>query len=123
MKMLDLEMTYTHMLQVELPFLSGRWSTLPKQKPLQMDVVQEWSQNIVPLSQSGAAPIWEAGNPVGSVLEAGEVRVPQDTLKLQGFPLHQAQSAQVRSATSQRGVTEGAHCFWCPGSLCSPRGS
>lgn len=32
-----------------------------------------------------AARIWEAGNPVGSGLEAGEVRVPQDSLKLQGI--------------------------------------
>lgn len=32
MKMLDLETTCTHIhtLQVELPFLSGRWPTLPK---------------------------------------------------------------------------------------------
>lgn len=40
--------THIHTLQVELPFLSGRRPTLPKQKPLQMDVLQEQSQNIPP---------------------------------------------------------------------------
>lgn len=41
-----------------------------------------WSGRVFQLLD--AAPIWEVGSPVGSVLEAGEVRVPQDTFKLQG---------------------------------------
>lgn len=98
MKMLGLEIPCicVHTLQAGSPFLSGGWvnpsrtegsakthGCSPRVKPKCSPIPPQSAQVFQLL---GAVPTWETAGPMRSVVEAGGVRVPQDTCKLQESP-------------------------------------